>query len=99
MLKEYELDFLNDDFEKRVTITGTDPQLGVNPRLDGDNFDLDIDKWLRNMLLHAASFTEKAHYDKENAVKSLDMIRFCSVSLLELYEREYNIKVAKPYTE
>ena len=100
MARRYKLDYLNDDDVKTVSIMGEDKHLKMSVRWKDDlDFDLEIEKWLRNMMLHAANFTEKAHYDKETAVKSLDMIRFCSVSLLELYEKEYKIKVAEPYTE
>jgi hypothetical protein len=95
MVKKFEFDLLDDDFEKRITIIGADPQLDINPRLDGEGFNIEIDKWLRNMMLHAANFTEKAHSDKESAIESLDAIRFCSVALLEFYKEKYNIAPTK----
>lgn len=100
MVRRYKLDYLNDDDVKTVSVMGEDKHLKISVRWqDRLAFDLEIERCLRNMMLHAAKFTEKAHYDKENAVKSLDMVRFCAAALLEMYEEGYNIKVAEPYTE
>lgn len=98
MARRYKLDYLNDDDVKTVSVIGEDKHLRTSVRWN-DNFDLEIERCLRNMMLHAANFTEKAHYDKETAVKSLDMVRFCAAALINMYDEGYNIKVAEPYTE